>query len=62
MVITLKRKAEIEKLKAQLNQEFEMKELGEAKKILDMEICGDRVTSTVSLTHKQYLKHYHDRT
>ncbi|KAE8691959.1 hypothetical protein F3Y22_tig00110864pilonHSYRG00223 [Hibiscus syriacus] len=35
MLITLKSQKEIDKLKAQLNQEFEMKDLGEAKKILD---------------------------
>ncbi|XP_052291667.1 uncharacterized mitochondrial protein AtMg00810-like [Citrus sinensis] len=37
-----KSKDEIEKLKTQLNQEFEMKDLDKAKKILGMEICRDR--------------------
>ncbi|KAH9680676.1 hypothetical protein KPL71_026642 [Citrus sinensis] len=42
MLIASKSKDEIEKLKTQLDQEFEMKDLGEAKKILNMEICRDR--------------------
>ncbi|KAH9688521.1 hypothetical protein KPL70_015149 [Citrus sinensis] len=41
-IIASKSKDEIEKLKTQLNQEFEMKDLDEAKKILGMEICRDR--------------------
>ena len=56
MLIASKSKNEIEKLKTQLNQEFEMKDLGEAKKILGMEICRDRACGKVSLSHKQYLK------
>ncbi|KAG8480151.1 hypothetical protein CXB51_024883 [Gossypium anomalum] len=42
MLIAAKSQKEIDKLKAQLNQEFEMKNLGEAKKILGMEISRDR--------------------
>ena len=38
ILIAAKSKAEIGKLKLQLNEEFEMKVLGEAKKILGMEI------------------------
>ncbi|KAH9699236.1 Integrase catalytic domain-containing protein [Citrus sinensis] len=49
-------KDEIEKLKTQLNQEFEMKDLGEAKKILGMEICRDKARGKVSSSQKQYLK------
>ncbi|KAH9790140.1 Integrase catalytic domain-containing protein [Citrus sinensis] len=56
MLIAFKCKDEIEKLKTQLNQEFEMKDLGEAKKILGMEICRDRARGKVSLSQKQYLK------
>ncbi|KAH9659029.1 hypothetical protein KPL70_023708 [Citrus sinensis] len=56
MLIASKSKDEIEKLKTQLNQEFEMKDLGEAKKILGMEICRDRARGKVSLSQKQYLK------
>ena len=56
MLIASKRKDEIEKLKTQLNQEFKMKDLGEVKKILGMEICRDRARGKVSLSQKQYLK------
>ena len=42
MLIVSKNVEEIEKLKTQLNQEFEMTELGEAKKILGIEITKDR--------------------
>ena len=56
MLIASKRKDEIEKLKTQLNQEFDMKDLGEGKKILGMEICRDRARGKVSLSQKQYLK------
>ncbi|KAH9688524.1 Integrase catalytic domain-containing protein [Citrus sinensis] len=55
-IITSKSKYEIEKLKTQLNQEFKMKDLGEAKKILGMEICRDRTGGKISLSQKQYWK------
>ena len=42
MLIASKSHTEIEKLKSQLNREFEMKDLGEVKKILCMEISRDR--------------------
>ena len=41
MLIAAKDKKEIAKLKAQLNNEFEMKDLGAAKKILGMEIIRE---------------------
>ncbi|KAG8490001.1 hypothetical protein CXB51_016020 [Gossypium anomalum] len=56
MLITSKNKVEIERLKTQLNLEFEMKDLGEAKKILSMEIWRDRAHDRVGLSQKQYLK------
>ncbi|KAH9784304.1 hypothetical protein KPL71_009603 [Citrus sinensis] len=56
MLIASKSKDEIEKLKTQLNQEFEMKDLGEVKKIIGMKIYKDRARSKVSLSQKQYLK------
>ncbi|TXG46509.1 hypothetical protein EZV62_027989 [Acer yangbiense] len=43
MLIASKSKVEIDRLKAQLSSEFDMKDLGEAKKILGMEIKRDRV-------------------
>ncbi|KAG8486650.1 hypothetical protein CXB51_020037 [Gossypium anomalum] len=45
MLIAAKDKGEIRKVKAQLSEEFEMKDLGPAKKILGMEILRDRKTS-----------------
>ena len=52
MLITSKRKDEIEKLKTQLNQEFDMKDLGKGKKILSIEICRGRACGKVSLPQK----------
>ncbi|KAL5865755.1 hypothetical protein ACOSQ3_003269 [Xanthoceras sorbifolium] len=56
MLIASKSQLEIERLKAQLHQEFEMKDLGEAKKILGMEISRDREKGKLCLTQSQYLK------
>ena len=56
MLIASKSKDEIEKLKTQLNQEFEMKDLGEYKKIFGIEIYRNRARGKVSLSQKQYLK------
>jgi hypothetical protein len=56
MLIASKSKVEIDRLKAQLRTEFEMKDLREAKKILGMEIQRDRRKGTVCLTQTQYLK------
>ncbi|KAG8483366.1 hypothetical protein CXB51_022321 [Gossypium anomalum] len=42
MLIAAKDKGDIRKVKAQLSEEFEMKDLGPAKKILGMEILRDR--------------------
>ena len=56
MLIASKSKVEIEKLKIQLSQEFEMKDLGEARKILGMEISRNYSRGIVCLSQKQYLK------
>ena len=56
MLIASRNQGEICILKAQLSKEFEMKDLGEAKKILIMEIARDRQRGTLCLTQKQYLK------
>ena len=56
MLIASKSKVEIDKLKAQLSAEFDMKDLGEARKILGMEIKRDWKRGTVCLTQTQYLK------
>jgi ATP-binding cassette subfamily B (MDR/TAP) protein 1 len=50
MLIATKSKKEITSLKAQLSSEFEMKDLGAAKKILGMEITRDRNSSFLFLS------------
>ncbi|RVW64151.1 Retrovirus-related Pol polyprotein from transposon TNT 1-94 [Vitis vinifera] len=49
MLIAAKNRAEINKLKQLLSSEFEMKDLGAAKKILGMEIWRDRDASLFTL-------------
>ncbi|KAG8480197.1 hypothetical protein CXB51_024909 [Gossypium anomalum] len=56
MLIAAKDKREIRKVKAQLNEEFEMKDLGPAKKILGMEILRDRKVSKLYLSQKGYIE------
>jgi len=50
MLIAARDKSLVIKLKAQLNSEFDMKDLGSAKKILGMEINRDRQPGTTSIT------------
>jgi len=42
ILIAAKNKTHVQKLKAQLKKKFNMKDLGEAKKILGIEITRDR--------------------
>ena len=56
MLIAAKDKSEIAKLKAQLNKEFEMKDLSAAKKILGMEIITDRKSGMLYLSQRGYIK------
>ena len=42
MLIAARNKTHVQKRKAQIKKEFDMKNLGEAKKILGMEITRDR--------------------
>ena len=56
MLIASKYRFVIEELKKDLSSEFEMKDLGEAKKVLGMEITRHRRSGKVSLTRKGYLK------
>ncbi|KAG8472856.1 hypothetical protein CXB51_034830 [Gossypium anomalum] len=56
MLIAAKDKGEIRKVKAQLSEEFKMKDLGPAKKILGMEILRDRKTSKLYLSQKGYIE------
>ena len=55
MLIASKDKKEIQKLKWQLGSEFEMKDLGQAKKILGMEIIRDREQGMLFVTQCGYL-------
>ena len=56
MLIAAKSKKEITTLKAQLSSEFEMKDLGAAKKILCMEITRERKSSVLFLSRQNYIK------
>ena len=52
MLIAFKSRSAIGKLKKNLSSEFEMKNLREAKKILEIEIERDQKGDKVSLTQK----------
>ena len=56
MLIAAKNMASIVLLKKQLSQEFEMKDLGAAKKILGMEIIRDRKKGKLKLSQKSYVE------
>jgi hypothetical protein len=56
MLIASHEKSLIDELKAQLNHEFDMKDLGPAKKILGMEIQRDRHAGTLFLSQKSYIE------
>ena len=56
MLIASKDRNEINKLKMLLKSEFEMKDLGEAKKILGMKIERDRKHFELKLTRKEYIR------
>ena len=56
MLIASKNLHEIECLKALLSKDFEMKNLGAAKKILGMEIHSDRSNGRLWLTQRSYLE------
>ena len=56
MLIVLKNQAEIKKLKVLLKGELEIKDLGEVKKILGMEITRDKQSKKLFLSQKEYLK------
>uniref|UniRef100_A0ACD5VA56 Uncharacterized protein n=1 Tax=Avena sativa TaxID=4498 RepID=A0ACD5VA56_AVESA len=56
MLIAAKGMKEITTLKAHLSSEFEMKDLGAAKKILGMEITRDRKSGLLFLSQQSYIK------
>jgi hypothetical protein len=55
MLIAVKGVSEINRLKQQLSGEFEMKDLGAAKRILGMEISRNRVDGKLFLNQKSYV-------
>ncbi|GJX84687.1 retrotransposon protein, putative, ty1-copia subclass [Tanacetum coccineum] len=55
MLIAYKRKAEIGSTKSLLKNEFDMKELGEAKKILGIEIVKDRSRKILRVSQSGYV-------
>ena len=61
MLIASRDKFLIDELKAQLSHEFEMKDLGPAKKILGMEIHRDRKAGKLFLSQKSYIEKILDR-
>ena len=56
MLIASKDKPLIDKLKSQLSDEFEMKDLGAVKKILGIEIHRDRKADELYLSQRKYLE------
>src|SRR4051812_18151897 len=56
MLIAANDMNEITTLKAHLRSEFEMKDLGAAKKILGMEITRDRKSGLLFLSQQSYIK------
>uniref|UniRef100_A0A3Q7HN12 Reverse transcriptase Ty1/copia-type domain-containing protein n=1 Tax=Solanum lycopersicum TaxID=4081 RepID=A0A3Q7HN12_SOLLC len=56
MLIAAKKKHDIQKLKGLLSAEFEMKDLGTARKILGMEIIRDRERRKLFLSQRSYIQ------
>ena len=56
MLIAASSKEEVRKVKAQLSKEFEMKDLGAAKKIPGMEIVRNRAADRLYLSQKGYIE------
>lgn len=55
MLVAAKDMKEVQKLKEMLSSEFEMKDLGPAKRILGMDIHRDRVNGVLTLSQGSYL-------
>ena len=55
MLIASKSMSEIEKVKKILHKEFEMKDLGSAKKILGIEITRDMELMRIKLSQSSYI-------
>nr|CAN77425.1 hypothetical protein VITISV_041980 [Vitis vinifera] len=61
MLIVVKSMVEVNKLKSLLSKEFDMKDLGATKKILGMEIHGDRALGRLWLSQHNYVKRMLER-
>ena len=61
MLIAAKSMIEVNKLKSLLSKEFDMKDLGAAKKILWMEIYKDRALGRPLLSQRSYVKRVLER-
>jgi len=55
MLIAARNKTHVQKLKAQLKKEFDMKDLGEAKKIFGTEIIRDRGSDRLWIPQENYV-------
>ena len=58
MLLAAKSIVEVNKLKALLSREFDIKDLGAAKKILEMKIRRDRDAKRLWLSQAGYVKRY----
>ena len=56
MLIAAKSMVEVNKLKSLLSKEFDMKDLGATKKIIEMEIHRDRASRRLWLSQYSYVK------
>lgn len=56
MLIVVKNKHEVDLLKSKLNNEFDMKDLGAAKRILGIEIQKDRKAEKLWVSQRRYVK------
>lgn len=61
ILITSNQAIEIRKVKVELNKEFEMNDLGAAKRILAIEVERNRKDKTVYLSRELYLKKFLDK-
>ena len=61
MLVACNNLIEVEKLKRLLASEFDMKDLGDAKKILGMEIFRDRKKGELYLSQRRYIENVLDR-
>ena len=61
MLIAAKSTIKVNKLKSLLSKEFDMKDLGAAKKILGMEIHKDRASKRLWVSQRSYVKRVLER-